>query len=124
MNRIQHFLSNAGKLGTAQTVVVSLAVVALVAFSFKAGDIEFIVAAVLFAAGVAYAARGYLVDHVGFAQWLMNIAAVGTPITLFVFQEHLDVEKFWVRCSASAWATLYLGCYFWMLSDPSITRDR
>jgi hypothetical protein len=123
MARVRRFAVNAGVFGTIQTIVVSIGVVGLFAYSVHSGDMLVILPGMCIATIVPFCIKHHLVEHVDFTRQLMNIFALSGVVAPTLFRQHYSVEDFWLRFIATTLAATYISSYFWLLSDPLISRD-
>ena len=122
MERIRRFAFNAGVFGTIRVVVVSVAVVGLFACAVHWGATLIIIPGMCIALIVPFCIRHYLVEHVNLTRRAMNIFAIAAIAALTLFRQQYGVEDFWLRFPTTILAATYVGCYFWLLSDPLIVR--
>jgi hypothetical protein len=125
MERIKQFQRNAGTMGALQT----LAVIAFIFLFAVPRDIvtgQWIITVPILAVvlTVPYFARDFLVYNFNWLSWVMNACAVTGIIIAFLNRGQAQPEPLWLRATLAGCIGLYIGCYFWMLSDPRLFLTR
>jgi len=123
MGRLRRFADNAGVQVLVQTGVVLLILVFAVWRDLQVGYWMYTVPVLLVALGASYFVRSLLVDNFRVVRIVMNVALVAAIIVLLVVGGLWGLKPLWLRLSVAAFVGLYLGCYFWLLSDDRITIE-
>ena len=122
MNRLTRFFSNTGAIAIAQCAIVGIILFFAMRKDVASGlwIITLPVLLVSFFAG--YPVRNWLVDHLRLTRILMNSVAVAGMICVVVLRRLKGEEPVAVRIALAAFIGLYMGLYFWLMSDQRITR--
>jgi len=123
MGRLRRFADNAGVQVLVQTGVVLLILVFAVWRDLQVGYWMYTVPVLLVALGASYFVRSLLVDNFRVVRIVMNVALVAAIIVLLVVGGLWGLKPLWLRLAVAAFVGLYLGCYFWLLSDDRITIE-
>jgi len=121
LTRLALFRRNAGPVAIAQIAVIAI----LLFFAIRRDIIDgrWWLSLPAFAAAFAapYLLRDWLVAHLRPALWTMNVIAV-VAIVAVVTLDAPKPEPAWFRVSVATGMGLYLGCFFWTLSDWRVHR--
>jgi len=123
MGRLRRFAGNAGVQVLVQTGIVLLILVFAVWRDLQVGYWMYTVPVLLVALGASYFLRSLLVDNFRVVRIVMNVALVAAIIVLLVVGSLWGLKPLWLRLLVAAFVGLYLGCYFWLLSDDRITIE-
>ena len=124
--RIPHFYRNVGVFGVVRTVLV-LTVVLAAGVSLPLRDSGYWPVAVGAAAGLLapYLALDALVERVEVVMRFHRYAGIGILLGVVLLRQPIENASPIPLAGALAFLALYIGAYFWLLSDPRIeTRDR
>lgn len=122
MQRLQRFVQNAGAMGVLQSVAVVIVMCIAIRYDLTMGHWVITLPVLLLAVLVAYVVRNVLVDHFGVMRWVMNgLAAAGIAVVVFS-GGFSGSGSLWLRAALAGGIGLYMGCYFFMLSDPRVGR--
>jgi len=121
MDRIHRFIANAGFFGTARTLIVSGAVIVLLACAVHYGVAISAILGTIVAFLLGYILQNPMAQNVTVTKHVMNTIALCVIIALWRFPNAYEIA--WVKIFAPIGATLYLSCYFWFLSHPDIVAD-
>ena len=122
MQRLQRFVHNAGILGTAQTLAVCV-LLCIVLWADAMTGRWIVTAPILLAALVAaYAIRNFLVENFTWVGRVMNVLVVVAITAYFLSGGQPVPRSFWLSAALFGCFGLYIGCYFWLLSDPRLAR--
>ena len=75
------------------------------------------------ALGLTYTIRGFLVNNVSTMRDVMNIVAIASIAANLLLPKAVGPEPLWLRAMMIGFLSIYMGCYFWMLSDENITAN-
>ena len=89
------------------------------------GDWPIFVTAVLASFFAAYALRNLLVENFRISRWILNGAVILGAAAGFLLRKRAPelIESLEATLICGAFIGLYLGCYFWLLSDPRVERE-
>lgn len=121
MDRFQRFAHNAGTLGIIQTVIVAIVFGLAALKDLSTGDWIFTLPPLIGLFVLAYFVRGVLVNWRRVVQVSLMIAFAAALITVIFFSPTTAAgEPLWWRVLLSSFVGLYMGCFFWLFSDPRI----
>ncbi len=124
MSRLKRFFRNAGALGIVQVLVLAFVLFFCLRRDYLAGTLFFTLTAMVGGFCVPYGFRHVLIRHAKVIARLMNVVAlVGIVYALFLRVEPSD-ESIVLRTGLAAIMSLYMGCYFWLLSDERVAVKR
>ena len=124
MQRLKRFVHNAGILGTTQTLAVCV-LLCIVLWADAMTGRWIVTAPILLAALIAaYAIRNFLVENFIRVRRVMNLLVVVAISAYFLSRGQPVPQTFWLNATLSGCLGLYIGCYFWLLSDPRLARIR
>ncbi len=124
IERVKRLWNNVGWFYGAQFFAASIFLAYMVIGELPsiAGWIGLLIAVSVFT--IAFILREYLFEHFYLIRRLMNILAIAAIVTFLAtggFRSGLTI-KVWQAWLIISGVSFYLGCYFWMLSDPRIGR--
>ena len=120
MARLSQFASNAGGVGCVQCILVSVMLFFFLRADVRNGIGHLTVPLVFVCFFVAYLSRDKLVDNVALVRVAMNSCLVVAVIATFALRDHVILPSPWDRIAGASSLSLYMGCYFWLLSDQRI----
>jgi phosphatidylserine synthase len=121
MTRLRRFIQNAGFLGAGLNLFVFIILLLLAQSALKRGD-YIIVPIILGGLFGPYLIRAQLVEHARATQQLMNLAWFAL-MALILAQFFTTIQlPSWTGIAIIATLALYIGVYFWLLSDRRIGR--
>ena len=124
MQRLKRFVHNAGILGTAQTLAVCVLLCIVMWADAMTGRWIVTVPILLTALVAAYAIRDFLVENFIRVRRVMNVLVVVGIGAYFLSRGQPVPQSFWLSAALFGCFGLYIGCYFWLLSDPRLARIR
>ena len=121
--RVGRMVANAGPLGTFQAALVTAFVLYWTYSRRDQGNA--LEAVILVAAGltVPYFFRDQLVNNLTVVRRTMNLAVVGAIICGFVWQDDPAATEPAVQLGLVTTMALYIGCFFWLMSDQRVIID-
>jgi hypothetical protein len=118
-DRFTRFVKNAGGAGIIQILIMGIFFFFVLRKEIGSGQWLYTVPMMLIAFFATYPARNILVDHVGVTRVVMNALVVGTFVLLFVAMPEGERSR-GRDLAIMAGVGLYMGAYFWLLSDERI----
>jgi hypothetical protein len=123
VERLRQFGRNAGVVGVIQTI----AVFGLFAYSIRlmpTWDVRWPFLAIILGGWVlGYAVRNLLVNHVQKTGPLLSFAAYGIVGSSLLYAKGLLPRAPYIPFLLVCLTAVYMGCYFWMMSDSRITTE-
>lgn len=120
MNRVRRFWRNAGLRG----ILVVVVLIALVAQDLFSGRWVYTVPLLVLMFLVTYLFRDRLVENLESVRTVMNTVAIVAVLASVILRRIVPSESPWVAIAIVAFMGAYLGCYFWLLSDPRVVSAR
>ncbi len=124
IDRFVRFARNAGFRGTARTLLVLAAFAVLLAREGTGGNRATLAAAAVIGVVLAYLGRELLLKSVRTTAIAMNAVLLLALVAAFAGNRLLQMKEQPVALGlvVAAFLGLYLGSYFWLLSDPRVER--
>lgn len=124
MRRLKRYVVNAGVVGTLATLLMTVGVVFCIRKDVGTGLWVWTVPAFMGPALLIYFLRGVLVAHMEVAGPIIHYTAVVAAAGFALSRPFLPSDEAWFRISVAAFLGVFMGCYFWMTSDPRIVLRR
>jgi hypothetical protein len=121
MDRLTRFATNAGVQGCLFSGVVAIIVLFGMVRDFRLGHWVVTLPLLLAALSLTYTIRAFLVDNVSIMRVVMNFVAIAGIAAVAFLPKAVGPEPLWLRVMVIGFLGIYMGCYFWMLSDDRIT---
>jgi len=122
MNRIQRFFLNAGIAGIIQVLLVGIVLYFALRKDVGTGLWVLTIPSLIVSFAFGYMFRRQLVLHFRVTKIAMNVVAACALILLVVLGRP-ESEPPALRVMLCCFIGLYVGLYFWLLSDPLIGRE-
>lgn len=123
MNRTARFFRNNGVVAAIQCAIVGIIVFYSIRKDIASGLWVITLPLVLAGFLAGYPIRNWLVDNVKLTRILMNSVAIGAVIILVLVGKLEGEEPAALRIGLSAGIGLYMGLYFWLMSDERISTQ-
>ena len=123
MGRVHRFVSNAGVQVILQAGLVLLILIIAVWRDLQVGHWKYTVPVLLVSLAASYFFRNAMVANCEIARIVMNAVLVAAIIALLVVGTLCGLRPLWLRMIVAGFIGLYLGSYFWLLSDARITVE-
>ena len=120
MGGISRFRHNAGMFGVVQTAIVTFFVSIGVLHSIQAGRWHLSLPLCLAGVVLAHALRNLMVAHLDATRRIMTVVWFGGMIYLVSRPSMTAPMCAWANMVTLFAISLYMGCYFFMFSDPRV----
>jgi hypothetical protein len=122
MKRVQRFIANAGAAGFARSLVVLIIIYFAMRKDFATGLWHFTFPCLILCFFLSFPFRHQLVLRFQVTRIALNVIAVIGFVILLFTGRHVS-EPAYLRILLSLFIGLYMGIYFWLLSDPMVSRE-
>lgn len=123
MDRFSRFAHNAGLIATIQVLIVLAILFFGLIKDFQTGLWVYTLPVLILSFLIGFAIRRFLVDHLQVVRWVMNAVVVAALLFLFTGGGSTGPGSSVERVLVAASIGLYISFYFWMLSDPLVSRQ-
>ena len=123
MHALTRFVQNAGAANSGRFLLVMVILCFALAKDLKIGLIPITLPLALFGLLAPRLVRDWLIDHFETLKVIMNLLVILGVVVAAYIGKSKSTEPESLRIGLCAVFSLYLGVYFWVLSDARIQRS-